>query len=173
MPRGRSYRAPAGRKIDFKQWDAAPGLLTSFTGNQSALSGGLSFTQPATLLRFRGYVSAFMGESGATVADRMIMTFGLMIMSTDAFTAGPASLPDPATEPEFPWIWWNELGLHTEVASGAEAWGVQALRIELDSKAMRKIKPGETVALIVQSTNQVGAPVVEVDIGQLRVLIGT
>ncbi len=167
-------RQTHGKKIDFKQWDAAPGLLTDPISNQTILGGGLSFAVPATLLRFRGYVAAQMGESGIAILDRMIITVGLCIVSTDAFTVGASAVPDPSGEPEFPWIWWKEFKLESGSAvDPAEGWGPRAQRYEIDSKAMRKIKPGETFTYVVQATSTVGAALVHVDIGQVRVLIGT
>ena len=170
----RNTRGFRGRKIDFKQWTAAPGLLGSITTDTTTIGGSLAFSVPATILRWRGYISAFMGESGATAADRMAITCGIGIFSTDAVTLGATALPDPADEPEFPWVWWKEFVLHTEVAAGPSGgWGIQAQRYEIDSKAMRKVKPGESALIVIQSTNAAGAPTVKLDIGQLRVLVGT
>ena len=175
MARGRPYRS-GGRKIDFKQWNAAPGLISSIGSDATILGGGLAFTFPATLLRFRGYVSAMLDET-QQVGDLIVVTFGLAIITSDAFTAGSGSVPDPATEPEFPWIWWKEMRLDSfatlTTAIGPAGYGPASQRYEVDSKAMRKIKPGETLCMIIQTTNAAGAPATLLDIGQLRVLIGT
>ncbi len=172
MARGRSFRG-TGKKIDFKQWDAAPGSLFQIQADATTLGGGLSFSIPATILRFRGYVSAFFDATGLSVGDRMCVAVGVAIVSTDAFTLGATAMPDPAGEPDYPWIWWKEFCLHSEQTAAHSAYGIGAQRYELDSKAMRKIKPGETVTTIVQSTFTAGAPGVEFDLGQLRMLIGT
>jgi len=161
-----------GRKIDFKQWDAAPGLIVETQAAGLLVSGSLAFSIPATLLRFRGYISASFDET-KQVGDRLILTTGVAILSTDAVTAGAASLPDPATEPEFPWIWWGEFRLDSFFAGAVDGSGPGWQRYEIDSKAMRKIKPGESLVTIVEITNVIGAPVTLIDVGQLRVLIGT
>ena len=173
MARSRTFARP-GRKIDHKSWAAAPGLILESAVDGTNISGGLSFTIPATLLRFRGYVSAMFDET-AQAGDLMVLTYGVCIISTDAFNVGATAVPDPADEPEFPWIWWGEMrlnsfGVLTDTRTG---WGPAAQRIEVDSKAMRKIKPGETVTTVIQRSNTAGAPVTLVDIGQLRMLIGT
>ena len=173
MPRSRTFTRPA-RKIDFKQWGAIPGLITSGSGDATLGGGGLSFAVPATILRFRGYWANMFDET-AQANDQMNITFGLAIVSTDAFTLGSTALPDPADEPEFPWIWWGDMrldsfGVLTDTRTG---WGPAAQRQEIDSKAMRKIKPGETVTYVLQRSNASGAPVTLTDVGQIRVLIGT
>ena len=170
----RRHAVSRGRKIDFKQWIAAPGLLETLTTAVTRVSGSLAFLEPGTILRWRGYFSAFMDESGATAGDRMVITVGIGIFSTDAVTVGENAMPDPADEPEYPWVWWKEFSLHTEVAAGPSGgWGIQAQRYDIDSKAMRRIKPGESLVLVFQTTNLVGAPTVNIDVGQLRVLVGT
>ena len=159
------------RKIDYKQWDAAPGLITEISTAISFESGSLAFTIPATILRWRGYVSAMFDET-VQAGDQAVLTFGVAIVSTDAVGS---ETPDPASEPSYPWIWWKEFRLDAFVASGAPmgSWGPAAQRYELDSKAMRKIKPRESLLIIGQSTNVTGAPAILLEVGQLRVLIGT
>ncbi len=173
VPRVRAFRG-TGKKIDFKSWDAAPGLITSVTMSTTTISGSLAFSIPATVLRWRGYWSAAFDET-AQANDRMILTLGLAILSTDAVTLGVTAVPDPASEPEYPWIWWGEMALNSfgVIADTTAGWGPSAQRQEIDSKAMRKIKPGESLLAIIQSTNASGAPVTLLDIGQVRVLVGT
>ena len=131
---------------------------------------------PATLLRFRGFVQAAF-DATVQVADILELTFALGIVSTDAFTAGSGSVPDPGGEPEYPWIWWQNIRLDaTSVQASSTVqtpWGPGAMRLEVDSKAMRRIKPGQSVCWVVQSRAQAGAPVVNIHMGQTRVLIGT
>ena len=170
MARARQF---TGRKIDFKQWDTAPGLIAEVSTSGNSLSGSLAFTVPATILRWRGYVSAMFDET-QQVGDQMIITAGALIAPTDTFAAGGGSFPDPATEPEYSWVWWKEFRLDAFVAAGhSGGWGPNAQRYELDSKAMRKIKPGESLGIVLERSNLTGAPNTLLDIGFLRVLIGT
>ena len=159
-----------GRTIDFKAWNAMPSLLTEVSGVGTSQGGALSFTSPATILRCRGYVSAFFDES-VQIGDEYKLIFGLGISSTDAFTAG--AMPDPGSEPEYPWLWWDSAWLECYLAAGQEGWGTTAQRFEIDTRAMRKVKPGQTLTLIVQSTGVGGAPATKIAMGRIRVLIGT
>ena len=160
------------RKIDFKQWAAAPGLISTTSGAGVFQSGNLAFTSPATILRWRGFVQ-MMFDSTVQVDDRLICNFGIGVFSTDS-VAG-AALPDPADEPEYPWVWHGQFGLFAFSTMGlaTHPFGLASMRLEIDSKAMRKIKPGESLLLVGQTTNAVGAPVTIIHVGQLRVLIGT
>ncbi len=161
-----------GKTIDYKQWFAIP-FLRQESGTDGTLSGGaIGFLVPATILRMRGYVQVSL-DATKQVDDRVLVTFGLAIMSTDAFLLGPTSFPDPADEPEFPWLWWAQMQLEAYVTAGEEAWGMTAQRLEVDSKAMRKVKPGQSLVWVAQKSDTAGAVVSNLVFGETRVLIGT
>ncbi len=160
MPRGRGQ----GRVIDYKHWNAIPSLNLKVGTAATSLGGGLSFVAPATILRARGYVSASF-DATQQAGDEMLCTFGLAVISTDAFTAGGGSVPDPADEPEYPWLWWKQMFLESFVAANEGAYGVSAQYAEVDTRAMRRIKPGETLCWVMQRTGVVGAIVTSVMMG--------
>ncbi len=161
-----------GRKIDFKQWDAMPSLSAESSSSGTTLGGAISFTIPATILRIRGYCQASLDET-KQAGDEMIVGFAVGIVSTDAFNLGVTAVPDPSSEPEYPWLWWGQVFLESFVAAAAEPWGISNQRLEVDSKAMRKVKPGETLCWVAQRNAVAGAPVTILTFGQTRVLIGT
>ena len=162
-----------GRTIDYKSWAAIPGLVDEILASETGSAGGLAFTEPATILRCRGYVKAMFDES-MQVGDIIILAFALAIVSTDAFgVASGGGLPDPIAEPEYSWLWWGEIRLDAFTAAGENAWGTSAQLLEVDTKAMRKIKPRETLTMVFEVGTIAGAPVTYIDIGQTRVLIGT
>ncbi len=106
--------------------------------------------------------------------DEMILTWGLGFVSTDAFASGVGAMPDPAGEVDYPWLWWGQMHLLSlEANTQPGAWGITAQRLEVDTKAMRKFKPGQSLAWILQIGGSVGAPSVELNFGLTRVLIGT
>ncbi len=166
-------RRSTGKTIDFKSWSAIPGIVIDPIGaDTTSIGGALSFSGPATILRCRGSVKAMFDET-KQVGDNASFTFGLGIVSTDAFNAGAGSVPDPEAEPEYPWLWWGHLDLQSFVAAGEEAWGTTNQQLEVDTKAMRRMKPGESLIWVVETTSFSGAPVSIVEIGITRVLIGT
>ncbi len=171
-PHSRFQGRPA-RKIDFKAWDSIPGLVAASTTDETIIAGGLFFTIPATILRWRGFGQVTMDVVGLTAGDRVTVGMGIAIVSQDAFNAGAGSMPDPISEPEFPWIFMHEAQFTAEGAGAPAAWGPLSQRWGVDSKAMRKIKPGEAAVVILQTVGNAGAPGINIDIGQTRVLIGT
>ncbi len=161
-----------GKKIDFKEWTATPGITQDFNSDQTFVaSGNIAFGVPGTILRVRGVLFVSFLTSGLTADDQAAVVFGLGIFSNDAIAAGAGSLPDPSAEPEYPWMWYGEAQLHTIAANVAEN-GVSD-RLVVDTKAMRKFKPGEGLVLVGQYVNITGLPNVVVTVGRLRVLIGT
>ena len=100
--------------------------------------------------------------------------FGLALLSTDAVTLGATAVPDPSAEPEYPWIWYGQASMFamTTLALGGNATAFSEL-LTIDSKAMRKVKPGETLTIVGQYVNVSGNPAMRVASGQTRVLIGT
>ena len=160
------------KTIDFKQWTSIPTVRSTLTADSTLLGGSLAFAVPATILRVRGYVSGQF-DSTKQVGDRIDLTWGFAVLSTDAVSAGPTVLPDPGDEPNYPWLWWMDMDLESHIAAGEEAWGTTAQRYEVDSKAMRKVKPGESLVGLVQARGAAGAPVTIVHFGETRVLIGT
>ncbi len=171
MARSRGFRHE-GRKIDFKSWAAMPSIRLALTADSTNLGGSLQFAIPATILRMRGRLRAHL-EATIAAGDFAKLAVGLAVISTDAFNAGAGSVPDPVDEPEFPWVYWTEFELSSESANVDEAWGYQSVDIIVDSKAMRKVKPGEALAWIAQYADGNGTPPMSVDISQTRVLVGT
>ena len=158
--------------IDRKEWSNTLVSAFSTAVAQTNVGGTLLFLGPATILRCRGFVQASF-DATVQVGDRMNIAFGLGVFSSDAVTAGAGSLPDPFAEPEFPWMWWGTMRLSAEVAAGSQSWGTASQRLEVDTKAMRKIKPGQSLAWVSETSGPVGAPTTDVTFGITRVLIGT
>jgi len=163
----------SGRKIDFKQWGGIPSLSLEVNSDGTNSGGSIAFLEPATILRVRGHVMAAFDES-KQVGDEILVTFGLGIISSDAFAAGPTAFPDPAGDIEYPWLWWGQMSLESYVTTNdEEAWGTSRQILQVDSKAMRKVKPSESLVWVVQTGGAVGAPVTVINFGLTRVLIGT
>ncbi len=161
------------RTIDFKAWLAIPSFSLSLTGDNTFVVAGLSFSGPGTILRTRGRILLALNPSGKAADDNVKIAFGLGLVSTDAFTLGATAMPDPAGEPEYPWLWWGEVSLRSMIATTNESgFGPENREIIVDTKAMRKIKPGMTLTMITQYVNLSGNPIVNMEAGQFRTLIG-
>ncbi len=106
-----------------------------------------AFTQSQTLVRCRGRVGAYLD---GTAADESIMILcGLTILSPDAVAAPELFKSDGQDDGS--WIWQGSIYLHSGVAVTAGAEEGQFGSLELDSKAMRKVKVGEQLAFVFQT----------------------
>ncbi len=135
-------------------------------------SGFISFLEPATVLRSRGSLVLSFLAAGLTTDDEARVGVGLGVFGTDTITLGSAAgLTDPLGDVDFPWLFWNEINMYNIAASGNQP-GAQ-VRVEVDSKSMRKVKPNETLAWIAQYGDVNGLPGVRLAFTQTRVLVGT
>ena len=156
-----------------KAWLAIPSAQLPHTSNSTSLGGALNFTAPGTVLRMLG--EYLITNTGAiTAGDSAKMAVAIGVVSTDAFTAGQASVPDPLEEPEYPWLYWAD---HTMFYPGAGAPldtsnPAGSLRKSFDIRSMRRMRPRETLCFIVQYADLAGTPPIQLDIGGTRVLIG-
>ncbi len=151
-----------------KHWHGLGATSANFTANATAILGGFSFADPATILRTIGSVVVVPGAA-VVALDLAEVVFGLALVSTDAFTAGAGSMPDPFSEPEFDWLWWKTV--YYANGRGGDGAPDEARYVDVESKAMRKLKPGETLVMIGQYVDIVGTPALDVDVN-VRFLVG-
>ena len=152
-----------------KSWTAIPSAEFLLGSTGTFLGGGLSSGVPFTLLRMLGeYV--IVPRSGAVALDNVEIGVGIARVSSDAFTAGAAFMPDPIGDEDFPWLYWaSHKVIYHATALDPSSPGA-AVRRAFDIKTMRKFKPSETVALIVQYVDIVGTPALQVSVGTTRIL---
>jgi len=152
-----------------KEWTAAcidSTLMDVAIGTVVAFSMFVA-DEAETILRTRGHIQVI--QNSGVADESATIAIGLAIVSARAVAAGAASLPRPATEGSYPWLWhgWSI----TSSVAGLVADGMLA-RLEVDSKAMRKVKETEVMALVFEvceSVDQGGS--VQLD-GGFRVLTG-
>ena len=158
-----------------KHWHGSTDLVNAFTSDVTGIISSFSTGQdPATVLRTIGnYLVAPTGDGTFAAQDRAVITFGLGIVSTDAFTVGSGSMPDPGLEAEFDWLWWWKTIVSFEGSADAPGQEIAMTdRIAFDSRAMRKMKPRQTLVVLAEYENLNGSPPVVVT-GGFRVLFGT
>ena len=165
-------RGRPGRTIDFKQWLLLGGLNADVSSSVTFVgSGSLNFTVPATILRIRGEVDVSFLAAGLAAGDDSEVGYGLAVVSSDAAALGATALPDPFGDAEFPWLWWSTAQLFAPSADLGN--GMTFRRLMIDTKAMRKVKPLESLVLIGQSSLNVGNAGVRHLFSRCRVLVGT
>ena len=144
MARGR------GRRTDYA-WSNVGDVMAGRDITIAAEFGPTSsqFALPGTVVRIRGKVGVTLDTGG--VDESAMILCGLGIFDADQVTAGAAPEIDASGgNDDASWMWTGAL----YVTSGAEAAvttnGLYD-RLEIDTKAMRRIKPNEVIAFVTQA----------------------
>ena len=120
----RSFRS-GSRQV--KSWTAIPSSSLDLTAGGTTLGTFVSFAapdQPATILRMVGGFVITGTEVAPVAGDEAHIMIGVGIFSTDAVTAGSGSVPDPESEPSYPWLFWRHSSMFfntTDPSSGNAA----------------------------------------------------
>ncbi len=120
----------------------------------------------ATVVRTRGIFEVHPTAFGADLSYGG--AYGLGIVSDEAFAAGAASIPRPFDDDDWAgWLVHGFYGGHLEFQSGV---GIMMSLdpVVIDSKAMRKVGPNETLVWVVES--QAGAVQVRIHARVLMML---
>ncbi len=110
---------------------------------------GSTINQPQTLIRTRGIVSATLNSGG--VSEQATILCGLIQVNGDYFassTDAPELLNNSTDEAS--WIWQGQLYVTSGFGPALESNNVTD-RIRVDSKAMRKLKPGQVIVFVMQT----------------------
>ncbi len=134
-------------------WALGPGgtaaEATSVGGSQLIGSGVAPNIEGLTMIRIRGELMSYL-LLATTALDGFECAFGIGIVEEPAFAAGIASVPTPLTDEDSEnWLYHRYFALKAGFAfsSGADPAGNRGafLRLEVDSKAMRKFDPDKRI----------------------------
>ena len=117
------------------------------------------------MIRTRGLLLATL-ESFTAVGDGFFGAIGLGIVTTAAATAGVASIPTPITEAGWDgWLLHRYVAVESSIGAGSPG---EVHRLDLDSKAMRKVNEDESIVMVWEGTEN-GTAVINVQC-RVRVL---
>ncbi len=105
-----------------------------------------------------------------TAGDKQVVAAGLIVVTIEAITAGVASVPSPIGVPEADWFWHQYIPFSSEVTADDTALGSLVARVDIDTKAMRKIKPNQGVVMALDLADLGGTATVSV-VGGYRMLL--
>ena len=176
ISRGRSFQRTAGRKRRRTSWELGPksdaaGAPQTITGSSAQVGGlvGVVGLDGTTWGRIRGQFMAHLLTSGA-VNNGYHGAFGIAVATSAAVTAGVASLPTPITEEAWDgWLYHHYFQIHSSGAITAAGAATQivgpdsiaaAVRVEVDSKVMRKLEIDQTIYCAVE-VSEVGTATME------------
>ena len=156
-----------------KLWASILGNNQSITADGTFGGAGLPFIQPETILRMIGDFLIVPTPGGTFVEDDQVdMTVGIGVMSSDAFAVGNTAIPDPAGEPQFPWLYWKAFSFIMEDATPSPSAWQTSIRVDFDIRSMRKVTARQTLFTCVEYVDVVGAPPMDMLWSQTRVLLG-
>ena len=154
-----------------KRWAFMQGSTADLTGDGTTLGGSLQFAEARTILRMLGEY-LIVPTSAPAALDNVTIGIGIAIVSSDAATAGASALPDPIGDPEYPWLHWAQHDLFMPSVGVIHDAG-RGVRQSFDSRFMRKVKPKDTLVVVIEYANTAGNPPMHVDVTQVRVLLVT
>jgi len=149
----RSLFVRQARSKRLTDWGFGPDFLNATIAASGKLLGttSLAVDDQETLIRVRGMAHIFLELAG--VGAGFLGALGIGIVGTDAFTAGIASLPGPQTDAHWDgWLWHTFFDVRTITATLADGGNsqTQSVRIPIDSKAMRKWDPADTLVIMLE-----------------------
>ena len=159
FPRGRTTATP--RPTEWIIGPDAKDESLSATGI-GIWTTGISTGVGGTIVRTRGFFSAFLRSTGA-VGDGYFGAVGMAVVTAKAFAVGSTAIPGPLTEDEWDgWYYHQYFDVRSVTATIGD--GVNAVsstvRFDIDSKAMRKFDDQSTIIGVVEVIES-GAAVVE------------
>ncbi len=123
-----------------------------------------------TIVRCRGWVHIQMDRSAEAAEDKAIVNFGIAVVEARALSIGVTAMPLPGTNAEFPFLWMGIATLASPTTLTEDEGGARFQRLELDTKAMRKVRAGHVLVFITQVQNVTGTSEIEFW-GCVRVLL--
>ena len=162
-------RGRQGRSIDVLRWTGD--TLINFAAI-SAPGAALSLFQAGetskfTIMRTRGRILVAL-DSTAADGDAVLVTVGMKVVpkGTDAMV-----LINPVSEAEGDWFVWDTTALIQDISQPIQS-GASWYRFDIDSKAMRRLGPGQQIQLNVANATLGTAQAINA-FGQIRMLLGS
>ncbi len=153
-----------------KLWIGVGSHTTDMTASGTSKGVGFTFTSPQTILRILGEYIIAPTAGAMTAGDNAFITVAMGVFSADAFNAGSGSLPDPAAEEGYPWLFWRQHAIWFGVTGEDPSAAGGSLRSTIDVKSMRKVTANQLLGVVVQYEDVVGTPLMTISFAGTRVL---
>ncbi len=115
------------------------------------LSAGLVVNGGSGLFDEETTVTRMIGEIlvlGDDIAGPGAFAVGCVVARGEAITAGVASLPSPAGDPDAEWLYYYAGGLRNVIGTGPASSVTAAARIQFDVRSQRILRAGSNVVWI-------------------------
>jgi len=109
--------------------------------------------------------------SSSAAGSGFAFTAGIGIVTADAFATGTAAMPSPFDDILWPgWMWLHTIDIRSSIAGAVVGDpSINPVHVDIDVKAMRKLRNNETLFMSVQS-GETGTATANVR-GMTRVLV--
>ena len=154
--------------IDETRWGGSNSLFAAQAQGSAALvfiTGG----QQETILRIRGELVAYLD---AEQAPGVLVQVGIGALVVQE-GSGTTVIQTPLNDPEAPWLFYERftLGYEEAVTNVIAMPGLSVFRKEIDSKAMRILREGREVQLVLHNLTLLSGASINVSFNS-RVLLG-
>ncbi len=167
--RSRSGHGRPEKSIDVIRWAGSNHQFAALAAGASAQTY-ITDGNTETILRIRGELMAWVNgiQTGAVLAE---IAVGALVVQAGS---GTTVIQEPIDEDKAPWLFYERfvLGYEEMIADAIQVGQLSGVRIVVDNKAMRILRPGREVQLVVQNFTLNGAVPVNVNFTS-RVLLGT
>ncbi len=169
MARPRSRPRGHEKSIDVVRWAGAHHQFNAQgagTIAQLMVSDGLT----EILLRIRGEIVCFM--DGASAPAKLVrLGIGALVVQAGS---GTTVIQSPLSDGDAPWLFYEtfDIGYEEMVTDVIDVPGITSFRKTIDSKAMRILRPGREVQLVVENITLGSAASVNLGFG-FRMLLGS
>ena len=154
-PRGRGA-VSRGRPNDY-DWELARGTDLGRASGAIVQFEAFASDTAETLMRLRGDVMIALNSGTDAVGDCLVVAWGVVRSASGSADVGVS----PITEGGANWLAYGVATLFTEDAVNVGVTGTPMKRWDVDSKAMRKLRENESLYVIFESADVVGAPVAD------------
>jgi len=144
-------------------WNIGPHGKVSHSSNTVSIFpiGAQALIDGQTIIRIRGELNMGLSSIAAAIDGFTRVAFGIGIVTENAFSAGVASVPDPLAD--IAWEGWMAYwtGTFYGVVTATISQDIPAnVRVDIDSKAMRKIANTDILMGVFSTLEEVGTATV-------------
>ena len=147
-------------------WIDGPGDGTAVqnitVSGRTILGQGITLTADGiTLVRLRGGLLVNL-DTASAIGNGFVGAFGIGIVTETAFATGAAAVPTPITERDWDgWLFWHTIQVLSGDASDVGLSGSAQQRVEVDTKAMRKLNEESLIYGVIEVT-EIGTAEIDV-----------
>ena len=135
-------------------------------------TGQSSLFDNQTIVRVRGQLTASLVTVTSVLDGFARAAMGICVVSENAAGIGITAIPQPISDASWDgWLWHQWLGAFTGYSTTETGRGpMEAVRMEIDSKGMRKLRATDVIVGVIELGTEVGTAALQF-VAETRVLI--